>query len=94
MLLQTLTVAQLVEKFYIFYGTERFITVFKRTSHWTLSRKGITSHPFVLKTSFINNSVPVSCKALNFICQFISQSVLVLFSFFMKFIKDVFRILV
>jgi hypothetical protein len=30
-------VAQLVQKFPTFYGTRRFIAVFRKASHWTLS---------------------------------------------------------
>jgi hypothetical protein len=36
-LLEKLTVTQLVKKFPAFYGTRRFITVFTRSSHWSLS---------------------------------------------------------
>jgi len=36
-LLEKLTVTQLVKKFLAFYGTRRFITVFKRIRHWSLS---------------------------------------------------------
>jgi len=35
-LYEKLTVAQLVKKFPAFYGSRRFITMFKRASHWTL----------------------------------------------------------
>jgi len=37
-LLEKLIVAQLVKKFLAFYGIWRFITVFTRGCHWTLSR--------------------------------------------------------
>jgi len=36
-LLEKLTVTQLVKKFSAFYGTRRFITVFTRARHWSLS---------------------------------------------------------
>jgi len=36
-LLEKLTVTQLVKKFPAFYGPLRFITVFTRTCHWPLS---------------------------------------------------------
>jgi hypothetical protein len=35
-LLEKLIVTQLVKKFPAFYGTRRFITVFKRAHHWSL----------------------------------------------------------
>jgi len=34
---EKLTVTQLVKKFLVFYGTRRFITVFTRARHWSLS---------------------------------------------------------
>jgi len=36
-LLEKLVVTQLVKKYYYFYGTRRFITVFTRALHWSLS---------------------------------------------------------
>jgi len=36
-LVEKLTVTQLVKKFPTFYGSQRFITVFTRACHWTLS---------------------------------------------------------
>jgi hypothetical protein len=36
-LLDELTVSQLVREFPPFYGTRRFITMFRRTRHWSLS---------------------------------------------------------
>jgi hypothetical protein len=36
-LLETLTVAQLAQNSYFFHGARRFITVFTRTRHWSLS---------------------------------------------------------
>jgi hypothetical protein len=35
--LEKLTVPQLVKKFPAFYGTQRFITVFTTTCHWSLT---------------------------------------------------------
>jgi hypothetical protein len=35
LLLEKLTVTQLVKKFPTFYGTGRFITVFTRARHWS-----------------------------------------------------------
>jgi hypothetical protein len=35
--LEKLTVTQLLKKFTAFYGTRRFITVFTRSRHWSLS---------------------------------------------------------
>jgi hypothetical protein len=37
-LLEKLVVTQPVKKFPAFYGTERFITVIIRATHWSLSR--------------------------------------------------------
>jgi len=49
---QKLAVAQLVEKFPDFYGTQKFIIMFTRARHWALfwARwiKSISSHPFSL----------------------------------------------
>jgi len=36
-LLEKLMVTQLVQKFPTFWGTQRFITMFTRTYHWSLS---------------------------------------------------------
>jgi len=36
-LLEKLTVTELVKKFSTFYGTRRFITVLTRTRYWSLS---------------------------------------------------------
>jgi hypothetical protein len=36
-LLEKLTVAQLVKKFAVIYGTRRFIAVFTRARHWIVS---------------------------------------------------------
>jgi len=36
-LLEKLTVTQVVKKFTAFYGIQRFITVFTRSHHWTLT---------------------------------------------------------
>jgi len=35
--LDQLIVYQLIKKFLFFYGTRRFITVFRRVHHWNLS---------------------------------------------------------
>jgi hypothetical protein len=36
-ILEKLIITQLVKKLLAFYGTRRFITVFKRARHWSLS---------------------------------------------------------
>jgi len=36
--LEKLIVTQLVMKFPVFYGTQKFITMFTRAHHWSLSR--------------------------------------------------------
>jgi hypothetical protein len=63
-ILEKLTVAQLIKKFPTFYGIQRFITVFTRARHWSLSwaRRihSASSHPFkihftqVFKVVFVN----------------------------------------
>jgi hypothetical protein len=48
-LLEKLTVTQLVNKYPVFYGLRIFIAVFTRTRHWTLSwARWIQSTPFHL----------------------------------------------
>jgi hypothetical protein len=41
-LLEKLIVTQLVKKFPVFYETQKFITVFSRARHWSLSRTKFT----------------------------------------------------
>jgi hypothetical protein len=54
--LENLTVAQLVKKFPVFYGTRRFIAVFTRASHWIVSWarwiQSTLSHPISFKIHF------------------------------------------
>jgi hypothetical protein len=45
--LEKLTVTQLVKKFPAFYGTRRFVTVFRKVRHWSLSwDRWVQSKPF------------------------------------------------
>jgi hypothetical protein len=57
--LEKLVVTQLVKKFPAFYGTRRFITVFTRARHWSLSWarciQSTTFHPISLKSSLISS---------------------------------------
>jgi hypothetical protein len=57
-LLENLTVSQLVEKFPTLYGTRRFITVFTRARHWSLSwARDILSTPFPPCFSKIHSNI-------------------------------------
>jgi hypothetical protein len=57
-LLETLIVTQLVKKFSAFYGTRKFITVFTRARHWSLSSvRQIQSTPYFFKSHF--NIMPI-----------------------------------
>jgi hypothetical protein len=57
--LEKLVVTQLVKKFPTFYETRRFITVFTRARHWSLSRARSTqstlSHPTSLRSILISS---------------------------------------
>jgi hypothetical protein len=59
-LLEKLTVTQLVKKFPAFYGTRRFITVFTTVCHWPPSRarwlQSTPSHPISLRSILILSS--------------------------------------
>jgi hypothetical protein len=59
-LLEKLTVTQLVKKFPTFYGTRRFITVFTRTRQWSLSwarcNQTTISHPISRRPILILSS--------------------------------------
>jgi len=55
--------AQLVKKFPAFYGTRRFITLFTRTHHWTLSLVG-----WILRSALILSShLRLNFKVVSFI---------------------------
>jgi hypothetical protein len=60
MVTKKLIVAQLVKKFPVFFGTRRFITVFTRTSHWTLSWARLIQstlyHPISLRSILLLSS--------------------------------------
>jgi hypothetical protein len=55
-LLEKPPIVQLIKNFPAYYGTRRFITVFTRALHWSLSRarsiESIPSHPISLKIHF------------------------------------------
>jgi hypothetical protein len=57
---QKLIVTQVVEKFPGFYGTQRFIIVFTRARHWSLTWdrciKSVTSYPISLRSILILSS--------------------------------------
>jgi hypothetical protein len=58
-LLEKLTVARLAKNFPILYGARRFITVFTRDLHWTISWASwiqSTSHTLFLKDQFLHSS--------------------------------------
>ena len=59
-LLEKLTVSQLVKKFLIYYGTPRFITAFSTARHlslsWASSIQSISPHPTSWKSIFILSS--------------------------------------
>jgi hypothetical protein len=54
---QKMIIAQVVMKFRVFYGTQRFTTVFRRAREWTLSYaiwiQSISSYPIYLRLIFI-----------------------------------------
>jgi hypothetical protein len=56
-LLEKLPIVQLLKNFTAFYGTRRFITVFTRAIHWSLSWasliQSIPSHPISLRSILI-----------------------------------------
>jgi hypothetical protein len=58
--LEKLIVTQLIKKFPAFHGAWRFITVFTRTHHWSLSWarwfQSISSHPISLRSIIILSS--------------------------------------
>jgi hypothetical protein len=61
-LLEKPPIVQLLMNFPAFYGTRRFITVFTRAHHWSLSwarlMQSITSHPISLRSILILSTHP------------------------------------
>jgi hypothetical protein len=59
-LLEKLSIVQVLKNFQAFYGTRRFITVFKRALHWSLSWarsiQSIPSNPISIRSILILSS--------------------------------------
>jgi hypothetical protein len=83
-LLEKLTVAQLVNKFSAFYGTRMFITVFTRARHWSISwARWIQSSPshavslrsILIKLGYVilfwslDRKLCVTCLVLRAVCK-------------------------
>jgi hypothetical protein len=60
-LFQNLEVAELLKNFPIFFGTTRFITMFTRPSHWSLSwaRRIQSEWPYPVSLSFVYYGSPI-----------------------------------
>jgi hypothetical protein len=68
-LLEKPPVTQLFKNFWTFYGTQRFITVFTRAHHWSLSWarwKGIKFYIKMLKLNVTTELMIYSCARHNF----------------------------
>jgi hypothetical protein len=60
-LLEKLPVVQLLKNYPVFYGTRRFITVFTRALHWSLSWarsiQSIPSHPISVRSIIVRTTL-------------------------------------
>jgi len=66
-LLERLTVTQLVKKLPAFYGNRRFITVFTTDRHWSLSSPHLPN-PFPFLRFTDRNLVHISCFSMRATC--------------------------